>query len=66
VINRDSKPWLQYRAGWDSYSEQRHDLYQILARYRRFPSGLFLGPEALQQAVRDAGSASAAPTPPTP
>ena len=57
VINRDRRPWLQYRAGWDSYSEQRHDLFDVIARFRRFPSGLFVGSEALQQAVRDAGSA---------
>jgi spermidine synthase len=57
VINRDRRPWLQYRAGWDSYSEQRHDLFDVIARYRRFPSGLFVGPEPLVQAVRDAGSA---------
>jgi spermidine synthase len=56
VINRDGRPWLQYRAGWDSYSEQRHDLFDVIARYRRFPVGLFTGPEALQQAVREAGS----------
>jgi spermidine synthase len=59
VINRDGRPWLQYRAGWDSYSEQRHDLFDVIARYRRFPVGLFTGPEALQQAVREAGSAPA-------
>jgi hypothetical protein len=59
VINRDGRPWLQYRAGWDSYSEQRHDLFDVIARYRRFPVGLFTGPEALQQAVRAAGSAPA-------
>jgi len=57
VINRDRRPWLQYRAGWDSYSEQRHDLFDVIARYRRFPSGLFVGSQALQQAVRDAGAA---------
>jgi len=57
VINRDAQPWLQYRAGWDSYSEQRHDLFRVLARYRQFPTGLFTGPDSLLQRVREAGSA---------
>src|SRR5262249_59894567 len=38
-INHDRRPWLQYRAGWDSYTPQPTDLMRAIARYRRVPGG---------------------------
>ncbi|MEQ1831783.1 MAG: fused MFS/spermidine synthase [Candidatus Eisenbacteria bacterium] len=59
-INRDREPWLQYRAGWDSYTQQPNNLFEEMARYRKFPHELFVGTPELQQALMDAGAAQAA------
>jgi len=47
-INRDRQPWLQYRAGWDSYLPQPTDLIRSIARYRHFPDATFTGDDALR------------------
>lgn len=59
-INRDREPWLQYRAGWDSYTPQPNNLFEAIALYRKFPRELFVGSPELQQALIDAGAAQAA------
>ena len=59
-INRDRKPWLQYRAGMESYTEQKADTYAAMAAYRRFPEELFLGSEKLKQELRAGGGADRA------
>jgi spermidine synthase len=56
-INRDRKPWLQYRAGLESYTMQTSDTYGAMAGYRRFPEDLFVGSEPLRQQLRAGGSA---------
>ncbi len=55
-INRDRKPWLQYQAGWESYTEQTDDVYGAMAAYRRFPADLFVGSETLTGALRAGGT----------
>jgi len=62
AINRDRNPWLQYRAGWEAYTEQTDDVFGAIASYRRFPQDLFVGSEALQRELMAGGStAPAAP-----
>ena len=55
-INRDRRPWLQYQAGWEAYTEQTDDVYGAMAAYRRFPEDLFVGSEALKRALLAGGS----------
>lgn len=59
-INRDRRPWLQYQAGWEAYTDQTDDVYGAMAAYRKFPEDLFVGSEALKQALLAGGSG---PTP---
>jgi spermidine synthase len=58
-INRDRRPWLQYRAGWESYTQQTDDVYGAIAAYRKFPEDLFTGSEALKDALVARGNAPA-------
>jgi len=60
TINRDRKLWLQYQAGWESYTDQSDDVYGAIAAYRRFPHDLFVGSPALQRALMTAGAAAGA------
>ncbi len=57
-INRDRRPWLQYQAGWESYTPQTDDVSGALAAYRRFPEDLFVGSERLKQALKTGGNGS--------
>ena len=59
-INRDRQPWLQYRAGWDSYVPQPNDLIRSIARYRRFPAEPFVGSDSLRGELLAAQAAQAA------
>lgn len=56
-IDRDWQPWLQYRAGLESYTEQEADIEAKMSEYRVFPEDLFTGSPALKKAVKDAGAA---------
>jgi spermidine synthase len=55
-IDRDWQPWLQYRAGLESYTEQEADIEAKMSAYRAFPEDLFTGSPAAKQAVKDAGA----------
>lgn len=55
-VDRDPKPWLQYQAGLDSYTQQTVDVLAKLLPYRRFPEDLFVGSPGAKQALKRAGS----------
>jgi len=65
-INRDRQPWLQYRAGWDSYVPQPTDLVRAIARYRHFPDETFAGDDALRAQLVQAGAAQVSAQQPSP
>jgi spermidine synthase len=58
-INRDRRPWLQYQAGWEAYTEQTDDVVGAMAAYRKFPEDLFVGSEAMKRALLSGGSGAA-------
>jgi spermidine synthase len=62
-INRDRRSWLQYQAGWESYTEQTDDVYGAMAAYRKFPEDLFPGSEPLKRMLIAGGSAAPNPEP---
>jgi len=59
-INRDQQPWLEYRAGWDSYLPQPTDLMRRVTRYRRFPDQTFAGDSAMREELVQAETEQAA------
>ena len=54
-INSDRSLRVQYQAGLESLVEQESDIYDHMARYRSFPSDLFLGSGDLIDEVRVKG-----------
>lgn len=51
-ITSDRRPWLQYQAGLESYTEQEGNIYASISSYRIFPEDLFVGSDALKQALK--------------
>jgi spermidine synthase len=63
-INHDHQPWLQYRAGWDSYLPQPNDLIQSVTRYRKFPNPMFVGSDESRAALLKAEADQVSAQPP--
>jgi len=51
-INRDRNLRLQYLAGFHSNWYQSEGIFNEMIHYRKFPDGLFTGPEAAQQVLK--------------
>lgn len=51
-LNRDRNLRLQYLAGLTVESNENASIYEAMARYRRFPQGLFVGREPSLRALR--------------